>query len=100
MRSFFSIPLEGYGHAYCCAVTGGIDLKPTANQLYAFLHAGNADTNFEPRLFLCSWHTDRGSVAAVADFQRKIRVAINPYFGLLTSRMALDVCEGLLHYTK
>src|SRR5438552_2088737 len=51
----------------------------------AFLHAGNADSISEPRLFLRSWHTNRGSVAAVADFQRKIRVAINPYFGLLTS---------------
>ncbi len=53
---------------------------------YAFLHAGNVDSNFEPRLFHRSWHTDRGTVAAVADFQRKIRVAINPYFGL---RLAL-----------
>src|SRR2546427_1487627 len=73
MRSFFtSVPLQRYRHAYCCAVTGKINIEPAANQFYSLLHAGDADTNFEAGLPTLCRLTDRGSVAPVAHFQREV----------------------------
>ena len=85
MRSFFTFFLsEGNRHAHCCAVTGGINIKPPADQLHSLLHAEDADANFELRLLFPSLIAGMDSAAKVADFQRKIRVAINSYLGLLT----------------
>ena len=72
----------------------------TLNQFHALLHAGDANTNFEPGLLFSSLLTCRGPVAKVTDFQREMRVAINSYLGFLTSRMALDVGEAFLHHTE
>jgi hypothetical protein len=81
-------------------VTGGIKVKPPADQLHSLLHAGDTDTNLEPGLLFPSLPTDRNSVAKVANFQREIRVAMNSYPGSLTSRMALDVGQALLYHPE
>src|ERR1700687_4923237 len=101
MRSLFTFVLcETYYHPNCCASAGGINLKRTSNQLHSLLHAGDANTSFEPGLLFLSRHTGRGSANAVADFQGKIRVVVNSYLSLLTPRMALVVGVALLHYSE
>ena len=93
-------PLKRYCHAYSCAATARINMQAPPDQLYSLLHAGDANSKDEAgRLFL-ALPTDRSAVATIADFQRKIRVAINSYLGLLTSRMALDVGEALLYHSE
>jgi hypothetical protein len=37
----------GYRDAYCCALMGGLNVKPAPNQLYSFLPARNSDTSFD-----------------------------------------------------
>src|SRR5467141_3807769 len=81
-RSFLS---ERYRYADCCAATGGINLKPTADQLHSLLHAVDTNTYLESVLLFPSRHPGRGSWARVADFQREIRVAMNSYLRSLTS---------------
>ena len=82
MRSFFTfVSPQRYRHAYCGAVTAGINLKPPADQLHSLVHAGDADTNFEPEPLFASLYTGRESAAKVADLQREIRVAMNSYLG-------------------
>src|SRR6267378_3541155 len=98
MRSFFTFVLpKRYCHAHRCAVIGGINLKPPSDQLHSLLHAGDADTDLESGLVFPSLCTGRESVAEVTNFQREFRVAMNSYLGSLTSRMALNVGEALLH---
>src|SRR5579864_3307862 len=91
--------LDRYCHEQLCPINVGINLEPPADQLHSFLHAGNADTKFEmgPGFpFLRRNH----SATAVRNFQCENRVAINPYLGILTSRMAPDVSEALLHNSE
>src|SRR6266478_1956572 len=103
MRSFFTfvrLQRQGYCHAYGCTSTAGINIKLAADQLHSFLHTANANSNFKPELFFLARYTGGSSAATVADFHRKIRVAIDPNLGLETSRMPLDVGEALLHHSK
>lgn len=82
MRSLFTfVPPHGDGHAYICAVNGGINLEPASDQLQSFPHAGDADTNFELGIVFPSLRAGRDSAAKVSNFQREIRVAINSYLG-------------------
>src|SRR5579863_4284227 len=101
MRSLFTFFLsEGNRHAHFCAVSGKIDFKSPADQLYSLLHAGDANSNFDRGHVFPSRSISKGPMAEVADFQRKICVAINSYFGFLTSRVELDVGETLLYNSK
>src|SRR5882762_2891292 len=101
MRSFFmSFSCERYRYAHYCAVTAEMNIEPSTDQLHSLLHAGDADANLERRLLFPLRRAGRGLTAMVADFQREIRVAINSYLGSLTSRVALNVGEGLLHHSK
>src|SRR5260370_12828465 len=103
MRRFFTIAClqrGRYRHAHSCTLTCGINIKPAPDQLHPFLHAGDANTNFKPEFLFLARYTSRASVATVADFHCKIRVAINSYLGLETSRMSLDVGEAFLHHSK
>jgi len=101
MRFFScSISCERYRHAYGCAVTAEMNIKLPTDQFHPLLHAGDADANLERRPLFPLRRTGRDTLAKVADFQGEMRVAIDSYLGLLTSRMALDVGEGLLHHSK
>jgi len=77
-----------------------MNIKLPTDQLHPLLHAGDADANLERRPLFPLRRTCRDTLAKVADFQGEVRVAIDSNLGLLTSRMSLDVGEGLLHHSK
>src|ERR1700733_9812018 len=51
IRSFFMfVTTKGCHYAHRCAVTRGNNFKSSADQFHSFLHAGDADADFEPGL--------------------------------------------------
>ena len=54
-----------------CAVIARINIQPSTDQLHWLLHAGNTNTNFEPRLLFSSLFSAR-EPPQVADFQRQM----------------------------
>src|ERR1700722_18045428 len=101
MRSFFTIvPLQRYRNAYRCPVTTEVNLESPSDPLHPLLHAGNAYTKFQPGLLSGVGLAGSCPGTGVADFQCEVRIAVNPYSGFVTSRMALDVGQALLHYSE
>jgi hypothetical protein len=72
-------------------------MELAADQLHALLHTQDPNADFVGRFFLQLWRGVRGVVTMIDNFQQKIGVVLNSYLSLVTSRMALDISEPLLH---
>src|SRR6266853_1377720 len=100
IRSFF-VPLVicGYRRAHRGATTAGINVQPAADELYSLVHA--RDANSKPKGQFASPQVSGNSTTFVAYLQcDPSRVALNPYLGLGTSRMPLDVREAFLNHAE